>query len=507
MKTFLISTQRYRQESLYSFIARLARLNGYEPPRLLINPLVELLGGCAGKTVWRPQDNTTFHLLAGLTQCPIMELEAAVPPPYLPCHAPSATRFCPRCLTEMAYHHVPWMVDVATTCPRHRCLLADRCPGCKKPVSVQSVVDGICQQCRTPLADMEPCLISNDMVGLLTQRALHSWIVTMPSHTSGDDEALHLLPEERWDLVERFHALVVQAYPQKQGSHHDLYAPYVHVQSTTSHTLLYTHVTYTLAIAAVLHWPHGFYQFLAELPIMWHAFALCWSRPCHHVVQDAFEHFIGTYVLPAHDLVQRANDARAHHRAVRYVPSTIAEQQLNVSPRVIQHLVEARDLRGSTITAGTFVEAGSLRRIHRHWHLGLSMHAVSRWLGVSVAVVRELVERGVLTTQGRSTPQGEVVTIERSSVIQCINTIDACEQVPHSHFHSLTLAQAARLTQLSIAQLLHLILSGQLRCWRDPDGPVRFTAVRVYNPSRMRRHAHRVPCPEKEPETHAEAPE
>src|ERR1043166_7508768 len=41
-------------------------------------------------------------------------------------------RICPACLRDDGYVRRIWELNIVTTCPRHKCLLIDECPGCHR---------------------------------------------------------------------------------------------------------------------------------------------------------------------------------------------------------------------------------------------------------------------------------------------------------------------------------------------------------------------------------------
>jgi TniQ len=44
-------------------------------------------------------------------------------------------KLCPKCLQEIVYTRKYWDLAPVTTCPKHKCLLIDECPGCEKRLS------------------------------------------------------------------------------------------------------------------------------------------------------------------------------------------------------------------------------------------------------------------------------------------------------------------------------------------------------------------------------------
>lgn len=65
-------------------------------------------------------------------------------------------QWCPMCLSadEEPYYRRRWRLALASTCPRHGIVLADRCHGCSRPASPHRGQDPLCDVCQ---ADRREC--------------------------------------------------------------------------------------------------------------------------------------------------------------------------------------------------------------------------------------------------------------------------------------------------------------------------------------------------------------
>lgn len=58
-------------------------------------------------------------------------------------HTYPGLQFCPKCLDEdVSYYRMNWRFSFYTFCPKHSCLLQNRCPACNNPISFHRVAIG-----------------------------------------------------------------------------------------------------------------------------------------------------------------------------------------------------------------------------------------------------------------------------------------------------------------------------------------------------------------------------
>jgi len=197
--------QSWRDESLPSFLVRLAQLNFYEPVTILRE--LCLSGLEPDRSDW-PMRSATYERLYDLTWIDPYTLHRAtghrfagtLTPPGAPeqslrttagyltplltpelarqhLRPESAAQFCPRCLQEAPYHRVSWLPVAVAACLRHQRLLVARCPECQERISVWAIVTACrCPGCGRDLRQIRAVRLGTDPQGLQTQRFIQSWL-------------------------------------------------------------------------------------------------------------------------------------------------------------------------------------------------------------------------------------------------------------------------------------------------------------------------------------------
>lgn len=232
-------------ESLPSLVARLAWLNGYDPPTLLDRfCLAEVPPHLSRGTVdcWPPA--VTFPRLAALTTidvgdlyhasahrfAPILTLPVTTHPNELGAQDEGvpvldgtvilahvrpalAAQFCPACLNEMVYHRLSWTPYAVAACLEHRCLLVQQCPGCHRPVTLAMVTVARCHSCGADLRTAGAQDLSGDTWVLQAQELIHGWLGVAPV----PDGAADALPDSRpavcYGVLDVIRRLVMRSSP------------------------------------------------------------------------------------------------------------------------------------------------------------------------------------------------------------------------------------------------------------------------------------------------------
>ena len=143
----LIRPKPFDGESIIGYMLRLAEANGYETfswilqlfklstsinknkyvygvsdlkiAAEMINVEEDLLKNLAYKPVNISSYRTLIGTYEGFGQIiPIFLMRIKNP------------KICPKCLTETSYCRKVWDLTIITACPKHRCLLIDKCPEC-----------------------------------------------------------------------------------------------------------------------------------------------------------------------------------------------------------------------------------------------------------------------------------------------------------------------------------------------------------------------------------------
>ncbi|HSH79396.1 MAG TPA: TniQ family protein [Herpetosiphonaceae bacterium] len=334
-------------ESLPSLVARLAQLNGYEPPTLLDRYC--LMGippaQCRGTVdCWPPA--AVFPRLAALTTIavavlhrasahrftPILTLPSAADPadpvgqdkplplldgPVMLAHIrpPHAAQFCPRCLEDSVYHRLTWTPVAIAACLEHHCLLVQQCPNCQRPISIAMVTVARCHACGTDLRRAGMRDLAEAPWVVRAQEVIQAWLTLAPvPDTTGvtfpDPRAMvcyGVLDVVR-RLVMRSSAAWWYRYSIPDGA----------TKQSMGRTLLegtprQIVSLYATAMQAISAWPESFYVFLrtyrlaqAEAPdpalggegyddgrvLLW--IMAHWIHPVYARVRDGLEHYLRT---------------------------------------------------------------------------------------------------------------------------------------------------------------------------------------------------------------------
>ncbi|MGF1987932.1 MAG: hypothetical protein RMY62_008715 [Nostoc sp. ZfuVER08] len=95
-----------------------------------------------------------LETLAFVVQVDADRLQQMLPPPGVGMKY-SPIRLCGACYAELPCHKIEWQFKKTVGCDRHQLRLLSKCPVCEKPFPVPALwVDGICNRCFTPFAEM-----------------------------------------------------------------------------------------------------------------------------------------------------------------------------------------------------------------------------------------------------------------------------------------------------------------------------------------------------------------
>lgn len=138
----------YNDESLFSFIIRLAKFNSYERPYVLS----EIAQMHKYRAVWHMvfSHKTNLQKLSDLTGIAEANLRSLTYPDidgkservlfngqvvYRNLFKNWPAKLCPECLAQESYHRQIWDIASYTTCAEHGIPLIDRCPECNKRIT------------------------------------------------------------------------------------------------------------------------------------------------------------------------------------------------------------------------------------------------------------------------------------------------------------------------------------------------------------------------------------
>jgi hypothetical protein len=129
----------YEDESLAGYILRLADNNYYESP----NWILQLAGLKAQQGIYIYEEPSSRSCLSQLIRVEDKQLFLMASLPYETVNESKIRRYtlykngikiCPQCLQESAYCRKIWDWDIFKACPKHQCLLIQKCPSCQKDI-------------------------------------------------------------------------------------------------------------------------------------------------------------------------------------------------------------------------------------------------------------------------------------------------------------------------------------------------------------------------------------
>lgn len=267
-------------ESLLSYLSRLAAANCYEPLSMLTRLCDRYLAvlGLRDNLAY-PKHPETFDMLASLTclsprelanasvhhlaQAPILtEVENSTiylsdGDPFQLLNKQSRSRyllrtdqaqFCPDCLREAACHHLAWMLKDVSGCLKHQRILVDRCQNCHSLVHVQDIARCQCK-CGADLTSMVTDYVL-DPFGLLAQKTVRVW---WGLDTSSADKVVGTLPKQPPPILYRLFEWAMDSI-ETRWAHNNRFV----------RKLSDRHRVQSLAFKALTNWPMGFCDFLRE---------------------------------------------------------------------------------------------------------------------------------------------------------------------------------------------------------------------------------------------------
>lgn len=264
-------------ESLASFVARLARLNGYPSSAFLLRlccpeyPVqkgsllktenlerLAVLTGIPADELWAVSD-VGFGQVVGLRDRwtdPFPRWTGLIRP--LP-----RVWYCPACLAEAAYHRSIWCPVSSAVCLRHTCLLIDRCPVCHRPVTADDLIRWHCGACFADLRQTVPVAIPTHGQAWLAQTLLQSWQIggdaTQPDFPQHSPRILCRMADGLALGIAYFsqHGAQIPNLPKFSCKFYALDRVLQHL------TPLQSFHIYATAIQCMVNWPEGFRRFLS----------------------------------------------------------------------------------------------------------------------------------------------------------------------------------------------------------------------------------------------------
>jgi hypothetical protein len=515
-------------ESLSSLLIRLADLNHYDSPTMVVRLCRERLAH--REQVTRPRRTETYRALTGLTgieadklyAASVHQFAAVITPPHvkpqfttLPsgeavpiltrAHSSHVrfdeTQFCPLCLKELAYHRLAWMSLAVSVCLDHRCLLLHSCPDCQARIRIRDVLKAQCHECGFDLAEAPTISLAADEFGLSCQAAIQSWLCTPPDADLG---VWNLgLPDEPPAVLYRVVDGLCRILRRTQDGWGYLHKspPIKHSQvlpceTKSDFTPAKSYILYTTAFKSIVAWPRGFSDFLeacertdglsksqtADPGRMRRTLAAkSWNHASLNFVQDAYDQYLVKRSVEHPFLVMlgRLRSKPALKAKLPYVTYGEAAHMLETTWHVITSLVRGRFL--TVYEVPTSSEHGSIRRLvsraevvglRRQWSEAISLKEAAYLLGMPEDVVLGLARSGVITIlRGPGVYAGHTWQLSSQSLASLLARLrDSLKQCcPTSEILTLNFAKATQKLSTygfdAVSVILH-ILNGRLRGYR-----------------------------------------
>ncbi len=308
-------------ESLSSLIARLAKINEYEPRSILTSMIRESwkygrrVGlsylSLASQFTWlgvltnvepyelyratthrfssilTPPENeiTSIELSNGLS-VPLLSrniVHRQVRPEY-------ASQFCPLCLKDSAYHRLVWFPMASSACLDHKCLLVSSCPECEKAVRIPDIIETHCSNCKADYREVEPISIENDSFGLFTQSLIQTWFTEGISPISPAYPLPQQMPRELYRVVDGLRLSIMPTDHDWPLLHSTINGPHslglriadMRPAYLLTLTTYQSFCLYATACKGIINWPEGFHCFLTAYRDLEKASAIHYSTSSLH---------------------------------------------------------------------------------------------------------------------------------------------------------------------------------------------------------------------------------
>jgi hypothetical protein len=377
----------YPDESLASYVERLARANHYQPPRLLSTwlrtpgsggvlalaramrqpELYRRLADLTGQSVTQLFALTVHRFISVLlppeTSVDVCEVEGQVLSLFLYRHVrlllrpEEATAYCPACLRDALYHRLIWQVAAVAACPIHAAWLLDRCPACEHPLTAQAVAAGSCSHCHLDLREHDALSVSPirlDETVLQAQQCLYAWLngqaapASLGLPTASGQALFRVLDGLRI-------AVQLRGMDGAPASGHGaLWSPPADVRRRIAPQA--AGYLYGAAFQGLKDWPDGFFAFLdayrnhdetaqsglnslGTLYSTW--LERHWQHPMFGFVQEAFNRYLTSHFPPVLSILQSKRLKRQPELVEQfaYVDVRNAARLTQTSPSKIHRLI------------------------------------------------------------------------------------------------------------------------------------------------------------------------
>lgn len=414
----------YPDESLAGYLLRLTEKNYYDSPTWIFD-LASLSHYNFNANLLDPSKNSLSLLsqLTGVEQNILWELALPISSKdsigvhikafgrLIPLYAvhKSTAKVCPDCLTESQYCRKIWDLSIVTACPIHSCLLIDKCPNCKKPITWLRSSITRCKNCDFDWREYSSSRLEQSEIALPWQ--LHK-ACKLPvtggivDQVLGRDHPITALQLEHLISITFFLAGQLVNTCDTTGRF-----------IGTSRTNVELHSILSEAFLLFQNWPQNFYQFLdwrrsvdsarqqdtgilRDFGSFYKKLYTNFPRETYCFLHEAFETYLaeqwdGGYL---NTKLSRIKEIDSSKKA--FISAAEAAKILETTEKWVVQLIEQEKLTGSVRKMGkrklVLVKAESLELLKVAFSQALTLKDAAKLLGVNHRTVVDLVKHSCL---------------------------------------------------------------------------------------------------------------
>ncbi|MCX7207913.1 MAG: TniQ family protein [Proteobacteria bacterium] len=403
MLGLICSSSPHRDESLLSFLCRLANLNSLDASEVL-----NLFWGASDDVVkasaFLKNSPKSWHRELQELRVPVTRSARLL---NFRKH-----KYCPLCLTGMKYWRSEWHLMLGSVCVEHQIHLLDQCVHCRAKVSLNSITNCSCMQCNQSLA-------FEGLNNLTKGSADEIWFAKLLRRKlNGFSDSSSSI----WELkLDDFHEVALRfGFRAAQIEHGGLYLKNAGSLSLAAMVSRY-------AAAAMRSWPDGFHELLKQIMLKrkakehWkisHAFGPIYrdiyielADPQFDFVRRAFEQFIHENWSGPLAFRNKNLDVGVIQNH-RWAPVSDVARKVGVDPSLLIRMADAGEIPSNSLSHAS----GRVERLVDRLHVEQmakslinlqTLNQVSETLAISELRVRQLIKAGLLVAVGGTPKSGE----------------------------------------------------------------------------------------------------
>lgn len=318
-------------------------------------------------------------------------------------------RICSACLGDSGYVRRIWELTIVTTCPRHKCLLVDACPSCRRRLPFLRARVGFCK-CGYDLKTIESRPVKENEMELT--RRVHT-LCNLEGGRKGPEHNRDFGALELGDLIQLVSLVTSQYYRASYGCG-------IRAVDTTTQWLRRTiklrdvHGLLCKTMEVFRDWPNKFYGFLE-----WRArhlqsnirtdgvlrdFGELWSvlyrkpiSPAFEFIREALAHYLQQFWQGGH----ASRIRRIKRGETRYVSNPQACKILGATRLTIDRMIESGKLTSHVESRGgrrlILISLTELHSVKAERSDLIDRLQTARRLGINIDQVHVLGRSGLLT--------------------------------------------------------------------------------------------------------------